>query len=136
MNKNKKLHRKEDVNKTPVSCISDRISQLIDSNSQSYLDILHRITALDCEQLSGKERAEVRKLHTVVGDCLRFAWHRVIVTGADFNPELVTLPAGVSKEVRGLIFKSLTAGAAIAKKQLSQDKRVRASTPLSPATSR
>ena len=115
MNK-KKIEAKKVVNKEPTRSLSDRISQLIDSNSPSYLNILHRLTALDCEQLSRADRAFLRRAHPLIGDCLRYSWHCTVICDRELTPGRITLPDGLSDVEKQLARKALEAGTKIGRR--------------------
>jgi len=114
--KKKKIQREKPVNKEPTSCLSARISKLIDSNSPSYLNILNSLTALDCEQLSRVDRAFLRKTHTLIGDCLRYSWHLAVVCDRELKFSLVKLPSELTSLEVELARAALKAGAEIGRR--------------------
>jgi hypothetical protein len=112
----KKIEAKKVVNKEPTRSLSDRISQLIDSNSPSYLNILNSLTALECEQLGRKDLTFLRRAHNIIGDCLRYSWHCTVISGRELTPGRVTLPEELSDVEKQLARKALEAGTKIGRR--------------------
>lgn len=128
--KKKRLHRKKVVNKSPVSLLPDRIRRVIDKNSPSYMAVLHSLSDLDCEQLSPGERAYLHKMHLIIGDCMRYAWHEVVVRKTRIQLSQVKLPKQLTEEERDIALAAIAAAVTIGERQLEIGQGTKESTRL------
>jgi hypothetical protein len=94
-------------------CVRRVIWETLNTEFTSYSQIIGRISAWEPTENAMAARAYRGKLLDVVGDCLRYSWHRSAIGGVGVEPREVTLPGRLSRAERFLAIEALRVGAVI-----------------------
>jgi hypothetical protein len=94
-------------------CVRRVVWEALNTESTGYSQIIDRISAWEPLEAKFASRQYREKILHLIGDCLRFSWHRSAIGGIGIEPRKVTLPGRTNRAERFIALEALRVGAII-----------------------